>query len=92
MWDHLGWLRKQTQVVYLGVWEAESAGKEGGKVGRSQAREAVYAPEAQTSLLRTWVRSHVLQPSHPCSVLWILWALMLLRPQRGLDQSLCPWH
>lgn len=58
MWDHLGWLRKQTQVVYLGVWEAESAGKEGGKVGRSQAREAVYAPEAQTSLLRTWVRSH----------------------------------
>lgn len=28
MWDHLGWLRKQTQLVYLGVWEAESAEEE----------------------------------------------------------------
>lgn len=53
------WMAEEADAVgLLGRLGGRECRGRGGKVGRSQAREAVYAPEALTSLLRTWVRSH----------------------------------
>lgn len=68
----------------LQVWSSVERLRAGGKVSRGQAREGVDASRAQTSLL-----SPALASNRPHSLLWILWALLLLGP-REPDQSLCP--
>lgn len=90
--EQLRWLGNQRHLVLLGHlggrewrkrgWQRRQKPRQRGHVG---ARSPDITPH------EVGEEPHpVLQPRPRCSVLWILWALLPLEPQRGLDQLLSP--